>query len=508
MTGHVERNREGRDSGRHLFPSPGVGGEGAARGGRVVGHGRRQQEIEAVEHVAAPEIQLAALASGGAERLGRHVPGAFQSLRERVRHVLALLAKRLVDLARDQEVAERSPGRGEHWRAARHMVLEQFEIEAGLVERGRGVAGDCGHVALDSCVAQVGRPGDPDGRRQSGVERLPVAEAGVGQGGGIAGRGACHQVQEQGGVGHGPGQGAVDRGAAVVPGLHRPAGYPPLAGLESEGAGEAGGNADRAAAVGGGDQGQHAAGQRRGRTAARSTGGALQVPGRPGHAEQRVLGDRGEAELRRIRLADDDRPGGPQPGHLGRIGFGHRVAEHARTHGGHHAGNILEVLDAQGHAFEGAGISGGAARVGRFGVGDQRLARPLADDGVELGIRRFDAVEGGGHQLDAGGFSGRQNIEELDQAQTVELHADSPCTDLVLGGRLSAMGRRWVGAVWQAHATEPRSAVAQAARGLVAGRHAGSASRNSTQRWISVSRQFASNRPATFRASRAKRTPR
>ena len=92
--------------------------------------------------------------------------------------------------------------------------------------------------------------------------------------------------------------------------------------------------------------------------------------------------------------------------------------------------------------------------------------------------------------------------------------------------------RRWVGAVWQADATEPRSdvvqiheggeldaaleadateprsEVAQAALGLVAGRHAGSASRNSTQRWISVSRQFASNRPATFRASRAKRTPR
>ena len=68
--------------------------------------------------------------------------------------------------------------------------------------------------------------------------------------------------------------------------------------------------------------------------------------------------------------------------------------------------------------------------------------------------------------------------------------------------------RRWVGGVLQANATGPRSEVAQAASGLVAGRHAGSASRNSTQRWISVSRQFASNRPATFRASRAKRTPR
>ena len=112
-------------------------------------------------------------------------------------------------------------------------------------------------------------------------------------------------------------------------------------------------------------------------------GSAAEVPRRAGVAEQQVLGDRGEAELRRVGLGDHDGAGGAQALDLRRVDGGDVVAEGDRAVRGLHAGDVLEVLDAERNAFERARLAARVARLAGTRVGEHGVAVAQCDHRVE-----------------------------------------------------------------------------------------------------------------------------
>ena len=141
-----------------------------------------------------------------------------------------------------------------------------------------------------------------------------AARPGVALDGGRERLAVAGDVEEQRGVGDVAGDRAVDRQA--VPGLvqrrHRDA---VALRLEAEQAAAAGGDADRAAAVGAERAADQAGGDRGRRAAARAARRAVEVPRVAGRAERRRLGERRDLELGDVGLADDHRAGGAQPPH-------------------------------------------------------------------------------------------------------------------------------------------------------------------------------------------------
>ena len=125
---------------------------------------------------------------------------------------------------------------------------------------------------------------------------------------GVADARAARGVEQRGRVTHGAGDDVLDAEAALVP--QRPEGGPPLADLEPDQPAAGGRDADGAAAVAG-VRGRHQPRRDRGgRPAARTARRALQVPRVVGRAEGHGLGRREDAELGRVRPAQDHEPGG------------------------------------------------------------------------------------------------------------------------------------------------------------------------------------------------------
>ena len=139
------------------------------------------------------------------------------------------------------------------------------------------------------------------------------------------------------------------------------------------------------------------------RCAARgAAAGAAGVVGVAGSAEQRRLGERHVAELRRRRLAHQDRAGGFQARDRHGVGCGNVVLVHERREGRAHALGVDEVLHVQRYAVERPEII--AARdglVGGFRIA-QRLVGADGDEAVECGLRLLGARECGLHDLDRG----------------------------------------------------------------------------------------------------------
>ena len=176
-----------------------------------------------------------------------------------------------------------------------------------------------GHVGPYPGRAQIGDDGHGLAGQVVGSESgLPTADGGEGER--ITLVEAVDGVEEAGRVAHRAGEAAEDRGQGLDAGPGT-LGDPAVGGLQAEEAAEAGRDADRAAAVGAGGDGQQSPGHGRRRSPRRTARGAGEVPGIPGRAVELGGGAVDAAELRRPWSG---RPGWPRSDGAGRSRSGPR----------------------------------------------------------------------------------------------------------------------------------------------------------------------------------------
>ena len=138
----------------------------------------------------------------------------------------------------------------------------------------------------------------------------------------------------------------------------------------------------------------HARGHRRRRPSRRASGSAGGVPGVAGRPMHLGLGDRGQAELRGVGLAEDDQPGAAVPGDDLVVRRGDVAGAGAGRQGVGQAGDgCAQVLDQERHPGEGAlpGLSGGRLP-GAVQVG--------VDNGIQPRVEGLDAPRGRLEQLE------------------------------------------------------------------------------------------------------------
>jgi hypothetical protein len=178
-------------------------------------------------------------------------------------------------------------------------------------------------------------------------------------------------------------------------------GRSPARRLEPEQAAAGRGDADRTAAVVGVREGDDAGGDGRPRAAARAARAQVRVPRVARGAEQLRFGERREAELGQVGLAEDDRARAPEPFHDGRVARRLEVRQEAAAGGLRHAGDGgVEVLEQERHAAK-----RGVRRRQRGGVA-ARLFVHRRDDRVDarvdpLGARDRFLQQLGGRDLAA-----------------------------------------------------------------------------------------------------------
>ncbi len=183
----------------------------------------------------------------------------------------------------------------------------------------------------------------------------------------------------------------VDRHAKPSLGFGRHRDTPTL-GLEPEQPAPGRGNTNRTSAVGAERSADEAGGYRRPAAAAGAAWGTLQVPRIARRAEGWCLGERPDAQLGHIGLADHDRAGLAQLAHdLGIRGRGD-VAVGVAAERGYLAGDIDVVLDGDRHTEQRAAPSGAAARVGLVGF-EQRALGEHDAEGIQLPVEALDPPE-------------------------------------------------------------------------------------------------------------------
>ena len=221
------------------------------------------------------------------------------------------------------------------------------------------------------------------GRRPPGIARL-VAGQDVEQCGGV-----CDRPGDRTG-----GREALER-------RERRGGDPPSRRLEAEDAATGGGNPDRAASVGAVGERHEPRRERRRGPSAGAAGRALRVPGVPGVAVELRLGERDRAELRGVRLAEDDEAGVAQPADDRGVEVGDVVGERATRVRRSDAFRRGQVLDRNRDAVKRASVV--------RGIGSPRVSeRPPRRDGderVQLGIEPLDSLEVELGELDRGDVS-------------------------------------------------------------------------------------------------------
>ena len=186
------------------------------------------------------------------------------------------------------------------------------------------------------------------------------------------------RVEGDGGVEHGAGEDAVHGHAAAEVAEVRADRDPAEAGLQADQAAARRRDADRPAEVAGVGERDHPRGDCGRAPARRATGRELRVPRVPRRAVPGVLGDRPHADLRRVRLADDDRARVAEAAHMGAVVVGHPVAEgRASLRGRNPLGGGEQVLDADRDPAERARIAWAyGVRLGQGALGaheDERV---------------------------------------------------------------------------------------------------------------------------------------
>ncbi len=202
---------------------------------------------------------------------------------------------------------------------------------------------------------------------------------------------ARQHALEQRDVGHRPGDrpAMVERPRQRHHPLERDRAERPLAADDAAVGGGPQDRADRLRADGAGDHPRRDGRRRPGRRPAR------RVPERPRVARG---GRVAVGELGGVGLAEDDRPGGAEPGHERRVARRERVREGRRAGPGGHAGDIDDVLDPDRHAMERSGRVPGRAggiALARLGEGGSRIK---VDPRPDRGIQRVDPLETCGGQ--------------------------------------------------------------------------------------------------------------
>jgi hypothetical protein len=141
----------------------------------------------------------------------------------------------------------------------------------------------------------------------------------------------------------------------------------------------------------GGDDGRGAA--------AASSGGALEVVRVAGAPVDEVRRLERERQLRRVGLAEEDRARVLHALHHGRVFLWDERSATARPARAHDALGVERVLDGHRHAVEGtSGLSAGESLIRLARAGERFIGHEL-NDGIELSVDGFDAIEAGPHRL-------------------------------------------------------------------------------------------------------------
>jgi hypothetical protein len=199
----------------------------------------------------------------------------------------------------------------------------------------------------------------------------------------------CH-LEEEGGVGHGAGQGPV-AGQAVEGLGFGPGGDSTPLGLDPHQVGPGRGDPDRPSSVGSEGPGHQAGGHGHGGTARRPTRAVGQAPRVPGHPEGLPLREGPLAQLRAVGLAHHDGSRGPEASH--HLGVGRRRREvPGTTEGGGLPGHVGVVLDRHRHPEQGKPLAGSESVVGLHCSLPGRV--PTDDpEGVQRRLAGIDALQ-------------------------------------------------------------------------------------------------------------------
>ena len=130
-------------------------------------------------------------------------------------------------------------------------------------------------------------------------------------------------------------------------------------------------------------------------------------------AESRSAGEGPLAQFAGVGLADDDRTGRLEPAHhFGVLGGG--PDRPGCAEGGGRSSDVDVVLDCDRYTQQCCLVPGGAAPVGRRGVGERRLGEHHAE-GVQRRLAEVDGVQRATDQLSGGHFTAGQLVELVGQ---------------------------------------------------------------------------------------------
>ncbi len=152
----------------------------------------------------------------------------------------------------------------------------------------------------------------------------------------------------------------------------------------------------------------------RGTTAAPATR-ARDVVRIVGAAVDQIIGLEGEREVGRVGLAHENRAGGAQTLHHGRILGGDKACASLGAAGGNEAGGFERILDGDRNAVQAAARCG-RDFVGCCGLGECAIA-PQLHNSVERRIHRGDAIEIGGNGGDARGVTLANGGGQIDEGE-------------------------------------------------------------------------------------------
>ena len=372
-------------------------------------HRRRKHEVVRLEERGEARLELVHPAQLGGVLASRYRRAVFQTPPRVPRDLVRVVAQQIA-IARVQVGREQRPERVEWGLDGKVRVLHGA---AQLFEHpGRG-GRQPGDLCLGRRVSQIDRPADSEAfdaalrRRDVVLGRFPERAW-------VSRIVAGHDLQQDGRVLDGTAHGAL---LAELVGHGRPShaaelGDPALRRLDPVDAAEAGRNSDGASAVAARRQRAQAGGQRRPGASAGAARRAARVPGVAAVA-QAALGAPQQAELRRVRLAQDYRARRSHPLHDYGVGGRHPVFEDERAAGGANARRRLQVLHADGHAVQRAQVI--APHHGVLGVlrGGLSLVSGESQVRVELRIQTVDALEVEPDELDRGDLLFPNQVPEL-----------------------------------------------------------------------------------------------
>ncbi len=291
------------------------------------GVGGSEHDVDLVEHRRHGVVELGSAAFGTRHRIDREAGVGIR----------ISLGDRWPDCAPDLGGVERDADADAAGRTPHAHDLRESEVDLDALhpaERneffGRSDDEFFG-LRPDDGAAEVGNDGDPQRTDLVGAATEPgLIALDPRQTSGVSRVEAIGDVEVAGGVAGAAADGALDRRGVTQdrPGSARNTAE---GRLEADQAAEAGGDADRSAAIARRGEREEATGNTRGRTARAAAGGALEVPGVASRAVDLGGGLIGGAEFAGCRLHGGDRAGGLQPFDGNAIGVEHLVGEGKRS---------------------------------------------------------------------------------------------------------------------------------------------------------------------------------